>query len=55
VGKEVEFFKKKVRIVDCDDFTRAFYENLGVSQPPYEDYPIDNFEKEIYTQINRSY
>ncbi len=30
-----------MRIVDCDAFTRSFYEARGFEMPPAEEYPVD--------------
>jgi len=31
IGTEVDVFSKKIRIFDCDQYTREFYENLGIT------------------------
>lgn len=43
IGTEVTFYGRTIRIVDCDDFTREFFEANGFVQPPAEDYPGDSY------------
>lgn len=35
------FYGRTMRIVDCDVFTRSFYEGRGFEMPPAEEYPVD--------------
>jgi hypothetical protein len=30
IGNEIELLCKKIKIYDCDQYTREFYENLGL-------------------------
>jgi len=43
--KNLEFYGRVFRIVDCDDFTRNFYEEAGYPLEPAEPFPEDNFDK----------
>lgn len=38
-------FERVFRIIDCDDFTRKFYEYMGVQLNEPEQIPEDNFEQ----------
>ena len=29
IGKEVEIYAKRIKIFDCDEYTREFYQNIG--------------------------
>lgn len=43
VAVEFEVYGRVYRIIECDDFTRAFYENEGMQLNPNERYPDDPF------------
>lgn len=43
VGSEITIYGRTLRIVDCDGFTRGFYEAQGVTQPEAEGYPEDSY------------
>jgi len=43
VGINLNVYLRVFRIVDCDDFTRRFYSNEGVSLNAAEGYPTDLF------------
>lgn len=45
IGREIEFFGKNIRFTSCDEYTREFYENINMPQPPAEDIETDNWEK----------
>lgn len=45
IGKNVDFYTRVFRIVDCDDFTRRFYLDEGIELDPPEQYPTDTFDK----------
>ena len=50
VGGEVVIFGKNVKLYDCDEYTREFYESLGLPQDYPRECPNDNFEKITYTK-----
>ena len=50
VGGEVVIFGKNVKIYDCDEYTREFYDSLGLPQDYPRECPEDNFEKVTYTK-----
>lgn len=43
LGFNLNVYGRVFRIVDCDDFTRKFYENEGVALNTPEQYPDDPF------------
>lgn len=43
VGTEVKILGRQIRICDCDEYTREFYEFQGKPQPKPEDIPRDSF------------
>ncbi|EFC40301.1 hypothetical protein NAEGRDRAFT_81047 [Naegleria gruberi] len=43
IGREVTIYGKTFRIVDCDSFTREFYNGIGVEVPEPELYPGDQY------------
>jgi Ca2+-binding EF-hand superfamily protein len=45
IGAEVEFYGRKYRIIDSDDFTRTFYRRSGVELGEKEDYPEDQHSR----------
>ena len=51
VASEVEIFGKKILIYDCDQYTREFYENLGIPQAESFEPPLDNFEERTQTKF----
>ena len=44
VGSDIEFYGRFFRIIDCDEFTRAFYADQGITQAPAEALPNDPFQ-----------
>ena len=42
---DLSIYGRVFRIIDCDDFTRSFYNNEGISLCNPERYPDDPFEK----------
>jgi len=45
ISTELEMYGRTFRIVDCDEFTRDFFEQNGVALQPPEDYPVDAFTR----------
>lgn len=43
VAQSFSVYKRIFRIVDCDDFTRRFYANEGLSLAAAEGFPNDQF------------
>lgn len=43
VGADIEFYGRFFRLIDADEFTRAFYANEGITQAPAESFPDDPF------------
>nr|CAG4714695.1 unnamed protein product [Naegleria fowleri] len=43
VGREITVYGKTFRIVDCDAFTRDFFNGIGVEVPEPEPYPGDQY------------
>lgn len=41
----IRFYERVFRIVDCDKFTREFYDYMQVPLVEIEPMPVDNFEK----------
>lgn len=39
----VNFYDRVFRVCDCDDFTRYFYEYMGVPLNPSEPIPTDSY------------
>ncbi len=44
IGQSVGLFGKNVAITGCDQYTREFYDNLGMPQNDNTEAPLDNFE-----------
>jgi hypothetical protein len=47
IGQQVNIFAKMVHLYDCDQYTREFYESLGVPQQAAEQCPVDNFNHSL--------
>lgn len=45
IGAELSIYGRIFRLVDCDDFSRAFFANNGCDLGPPENYPLDPFTK----------
>jgi len=45
IGEEVNIFGKTVFLYGCDEYTREFYQGVGVPQPQDLAQPTDNFEQ----------
>ena len=43
VGIDIDFYGRVFRIIDCDEFTRSFFANEGVTLGASEGYPNDPF------------
>lgn len=41
VGADITIYGRQVRLTDCDQYTREFYQNLGCPQAPNMDVPTD--------------
>jgi hypothetical protein len=44
LGVNLDLYGRVFRIVDCDEFTKKFYADLGVAMKEAEDYPNDLFK-----------
>lgn len=53
VGGEITIYGRTLRIVDCDAFTRGFYESQGFDQAAAEEYPSDSYSS-LRTSMTRS-
>jgi hypothetical protein len=51
VGQDVYIYGKCIRLYNCDDYTREYYNGIGVSQPLSEEYPLDSFHDSIKNKI----
>lgn len=45
VGSEITLFGRSIHLVGCDRFTRWFFEQNGISLPPQEEIPEDQWQK----------
>ena len=45
VGINLDVYGRVFRIVDCDAFTKAYYQELGIALGKPEEYPADLNEK----------
>ncbi len=45
LGFNLNVYGRVFRIIDCDDFTRSFYNNEGIALNRSEEYPDDPFVK----------
>jgi len=43
VGEELVIYGRHLQIIDCDEFTRAYFQSLGINQPDAEPIPRDTF------------
>lgn len=44
MSSNICFYERVFRITDCDDFTKKFYEDMGVKLNEKEALPIDKFD-----------
>jgi len=51
VGEDIEIYGRIVRVYDCDQYTREFFENLGQPQDDPQQSPTDNFAKSTIKHI----
>ena len=51
IGQELFLFGKNIYINGCDQYTREFFDNLGMPQNDDVDAPIDNFQAKTLTQF----
>ena len=51
VGEDIFIYGKFVKLYDCDQYTREYYEGIGVTQPPKEEIPIDNFHLQNINKV----
>merc|ERR1719382_700318 len=42
-SETIQVYTRAFRIYDCDDFTREFYKEQGITLPPREEPPLDSF------------
>ena len=52
IGKEINFYGRTMRVYDCDDFTRSFLTDLGITVPAAEDVPSDPYTQKRELQKN---
>jgi len=43
VGKDINVYGKIIKLVDCDQYTKEFFQLKGINQPDRSDYPKDSF------------
>lgn len=51
VGEDLVIFGKTIRVTDCDQYTREFFENIGQAQTDPEPTAADQFEKSVLPQF----
>lgn len=51
VGNDIYIYGKYIKLYDCDQYTREFFQGLGVQQPYRQDVPIDTFTEESLTKV----
>lgn len=51
IGQDVEFFGKVFQVYDCDQYTREFYDNIGLPQASAQSAETDNWEKKTLTKF----
>lgn len=44
LGINIPIYERVFRIIDCDEFTRKYYADIGVSLNPAEGYPTDMYQ-----------
>jgi len=44
LGMNFDVYGRMFRIMDCDDFTKKFYADMGITLNAKEDYPVDLFQ-----------
>ena len=47
IGKEINIYGKFITLVDCDQYTKEFYEKYGITQPDSVEYPKDSFHNSL--------
>ena len=53
VGSNVVIYGKNIRLTDCDQYTREFYENLGMPQGSPESIPSDPYTTKTKAQVKK--
>jgi len=51
IGTEVQIFGKNIFVYACDQYTREFYDNIGINQSQDLASPTDNFEQKTLTKF----
>lgn len=51
VGQDVYIYGKYIKLYDCDDYTREYYNGINITQPEKEAVPLDNFHNSIKNKI----
>jgi hypothetical protein len=43
VGNDISIYGKYIKVYDCDQYTREYYNKIGIEQPEKEEIPLDSF------------
>lgn len=47
IGNAVTLYGKTFKVFECDEFTRAYFADVGLPQPPNEEEPHDSFTESL--------
>jgi hypothetical protein len=51
VGRDISIYGKVIRLFDCDQYSREFYQGQGIIQPDKQDTPLDSFHSDKLTKF----
>jgi EF-hand domain-containing protein 1 len=51
VGEDILMYGKYIKLYDCDDYTREYFDGIGITQQSKQEIPIDNFHLQNINKV----
>jgi uncharacterized protein YdcH (DUF465 family) len=51
VGADIYVYGKYIKLYDCDEYSREYYDGIGISQPSRQEIPVDSFHESLKKKV----